>query len=74
MIKPVVGDKYLYTWEELGKPTVRGEIKLAGLGTLLFDDADVHYANTAPDPAFFIRPSKALAPGMFVVVSRRQSA
>lgn len=74
-IEPVVGDKYLYTWAELGKPTVPCQIKLPGLGTLLFDDADAHYVKQNPETAeFFIRRSKVLGDGMFVVVSRRQTA
>ncbi|MBL8067727.1 MAG: hypothetical protein JNM28_04705 [Armatimonadetes bacterium] len=74
-IKPAVGDKYLYTWAQLGSPTVPGEIELPGLGKLLFDDADAYYAKNNRETAeFFIRRSMALGDGMYVVVSRRQSA
>lgn len=73
--QPVVGDKYLFTWAELGKPTVQGSIKLPGLGTLIFDDADAHYANAVGDKAaFFIRKSGVLGKDIYVVVSRQQPA
>jgi hypothetical protein len=74
-IEPVVGDKYFFTWSELGKPTVKGEIDIPGLGKLIFDDADAHYANLNPDTAaFFIRRSSVLGPSIYVVVARQQSA
>jgi hypothetical protein len=73
--EPIVGDKYYFTWSELGKPTVSSKVKLPGLGVLIFDDADAHYAVTNPETAgFFIRRSKVLGEGLFVVVSRHQSA
>lgn len=70
-IQPVIGDKYFVTWAQLEKPTVKGHYKVTGLGTLILDDADVHYANKNPDiAAFFVRKSKALGPNMLVVVAR----
>jgi len=74
-IEPVVGDKYFFTWAELGKPTVQGSIKLPGLGTLIFDDADAYYAKTVGDKAaFFIRKSSVMGNDVYVVVSRQQPA
>lgn len=73
-IEPVVGDKYFFTWEELGKPTVPCEIKIPGLGVLLFDDADAHYVKNVENGAFFIRRSKVMGDGKYVVVSRQQPA
>ncbi len=73
--EPVVGDKYFFTWAELGKPTVNSTVKLPGLGTLMFDDADAHYVKNVGDKAaFFIRKSSVLGKDMFVVVSRQQPA
>ncbi|ARU41441.1 hypothetical protein CCB80_09970 [Armatimonadetes bacterium Uphvl-Ar1] len=74
-IEPVVGDKYLFTWAELGKPTVAAEIKLPGLGVLIFDDADAHYAKQiGENAAYFIRRSRVMGEGIYVVVSRQQPA
>ncbi len=73
--QPVVGDKYLVTWSDLGKPTVMGNYKIPGFGTVFLDDADVFYAKNNPlDAAFFVRTCKALGEGFFVTVSRIQSA
>ncbi len=72
---PVVGDKYYFSWAELGRPTVPGVIDLPGLGKLMFDDADAFFANKYRDQAgYFVRPSRPLGEKMFVVVSRRQPA
>lgn len=72
-LKPAVGDKFFFTWAELGKPTVPAKVKVPGLGTVLLDDADIHYAKNNPEVAgFFVRRSRALGGGMFVVVARRQ--
>ncbi|MCA0361716.1 MAG: hypothetical protein LCH41_11770 [Armatimonadetes bacterium] len=74
-IEPVVGDKYLYTWADLGKPRVNGVVELPGLGELILDDADIHYALKNPEvAAFFIRKAPVLGPKMYVVVSRMQPA
>ncbi|MCU0316320.1 MAG: hypothetical protein MUC92_06980 [Fimbriimonadaceae bacterium] len=73
--EPVIGDKFLFTWEELGKPTVQGGVKVPGFGIIMLDDADVHYAQQNPtSAAFFVRKSKALGPIHYVVVSRVQPA
>lgn len=71
MPKPIVGDRYLITWEELGKPTVRGDYKVSGLGTVVFDDADAHYAANNSPAQFVVRQSRPLG-NRFVVVSRMQ--
>lgn len=71
---PVVGDRYFLTWEELGSPTVKGDIEVPGLGWVFLDDADVHYAQGTPGAGFFVRKSKALGTEHFVVVARQQSA
>lgn len=73
--EPVVGDKYLFTWKELGSPTVPAQVKVPGFGIVHLDDADVHYAVQNPETAaFYVRPSKALGSERFVVVSRVQPA
>ncbi|MES1228185.1 MAG: hypothetical protein ABUL72_05900, partial [Armatimonadota bacterium] len=69
--EPVVGDRYLFSWAELGKPTVRTDVKVPGFGIIVLDDADINYALKNPDTAaFFVRKSKALGTDQFVVVSR----
>lgn len=73
MREPVVADRYYVTWEEIGRPTVRGDYEVPGLGVLVFDDTDAFYATSGKSEGFFVRQSKALA-GKFVVVSREQSA
>lgn len=73
MREPVVADRYYVTWDEIGSPTVRGDYEIPGLGMLVFDDTDAHYATTGKARAFFVRKSKALG-GRYVVVSREQSA
>ncbi|MBL8065255.1 MAG: hypothetical protein JNM34_05285 [Chthonomonadaceae bacterium] len=73
MRQPVVADRYLVTWEELGRPTVRGDYEVPGLGYVVFDDTDAYYATTGKSTSFFVRRSVALG-GRFVVVSREQSA
>lgn len=71
--EPVVGDKYLVSWADLGKPTVPGDYKIPGFGVVFLDDADVHYAlNNAGAAAFFVRKSRALGPQHFVTVARVQ--
>lgn len=73
--EPVVGDKYLITWADMGKPTVQGDVKVPGLGVVYLDDADIHYALTnASTAAFYVRASRALGDGFFVTVARVQSA
>lgn len=73
MREPVVADRYYVTWEELGKPTVRGDYEIPGLGILVFDDTDAFYATTGKARGFFVRFSKALG-NRYVVVAREQSA
>ncbi len=72
---PAVGDRYLFTWAELGKPQTNGDVKVPGFGWVLLDDADIHYAKSHPDvAAFFVRKSKALGTDHYVVVSRVEPA
>ncbi|MBS1707891.1 MAG: hypothetical protein JSS65_04125 [Armatimonadetes bacterium] len=74
-LTPAVGDRYLLTWAELGKPTLNGDVKVPGLGVVMLDDADIHYALKNPDQAaFYVRKSKALGSNNYVVVSRVQPA
>ena len=71
--EPVVGDKYLVKWSDLGKPTVPGNYKIPGFGIVFLDDADIHYAlNNVQIAAFFVRKSKALGDEHFVTVARMQ--
>ncbi|MBS1714653.1 MAG: hypothetical protein JST30_09995 [Armatimonadetes bacterium] len=73
MRQPVIADRYYVTWEEIGRPTVRGDYEIPGLGTLVFDDADAFHATKFQNAGFFVRRSKALG-GRYVVVAREQSA
>ncbi|MBX3110635.1 MAG: hypothetical protein KF857_01385 [Fimbriimonadaceae bacterium] len=74
-LTPAVGDRYLLTWEDLGKPTVNGDVKVPGLGVVTLDDADIHYAlRNQAHAAFYVRKSKALGTNNYVVVSRVQPA
>ena len=43
---PVVADRYYVTWDEIGRPTVRGDYEVPGLGMLVFDDTDAFYATS----------------------------
>lgn len=71
--EPVIGDRYFVTFEQLGTPTVRSDVEVPGLGIVVLDDADIHFAAKRPEAGFFVRQSKALG-GRFVVVSRQHSA
>lgn len=73
-MEPVVGDKYKVTFEQLGRPAYKCDVKVAGLGVVVLDDADINYGLTNENAAFFVRPSKALGEGRFVVVSREHKA
>ncbi|MCG9894910.1 MAG: hypothetical protein MH204_05500 [Fimbriimonadaceae bacterium] len=68
-IQPVVGDKYLITYEQLGRPTHRQDVQVPGLGLVVLDEADIHFGKNTPDATYFVRPSGAI-PGAFIVVSR----
>ena len=65
------------TFTELGKPGKRGDVKMNGLGTVMIDTADLHYAEKMAglgfEPIFFVSRSGALG-GRFVVVGRQQKA
>lgn len=74
MPQKIVGDRYYVSYEELGSPQRKGDVKIHGLGTVVLDDADIHYAATAPTPGFYIRRARALGPDAYVVVSRVQTA
>lgn len=74
MPQEIVGGRHLVTYAELGSPVRKGDYKIDSLGTVVLDDADIHYAITQPDPAFYVKRSRALGPGAYVVVSRVQSA
>lgn len=71
--EPVIGDKYLVTYSQLGKPSHRQDVDVPGLGVVVVDEADVHFGQKEPEAAYFVRPSKALG-GRFVVVSRMHKA
>ena len=73
-VQPIVGGRYLVSWEDLGKPRVRGHYKLAGFGIVVLDDADVYYAQNTPDAKFFIRKCEALGDQHYVVISRMHPA
>lgn len=73
MLEPVVADRYLVTWKDLGEPVTQGDYEVAGLGIVTIDDADLSFGLRVPDAHFFVRRSKALG-GRFVVVSRQHPA
>ncbi len=70
----IVGKRFLVTYKELGEPKRKGDYKVAGLGTVVLDDADIYYINTNEDPKFYVKRSRALGPEAFVVISRVQTA
>ncbi|HXH62337.1 MAG TPA: hypothetical protein VNI20_13400 [Fimbriimonadaceae bacterium] len=70
----IVGDRWYVSYAELGSPKRKGDYKVPGVGTVVLDDADIHYAETMPQPGFYVRRSVALGPDAFVVVSRKQTA
>lgn len=74
MPQKIVGDRYYVSYAELGSPMRKGDVKVHGLGTVVLDDADVHYAATQPNPGFYVRRARALGPDAYVVVSRVQTA
>lgn len=74
MPQEIVGGRHLVTYAELGNPVRKGDYKIASLGTVVLDDADIHYGTTKPSPAFYVKRSRALGPGAYVVVARVQTA
>ena len=74
MPQKIVGDRYYVSYAELGKPSRKGDYKVPGLGIVVLDDADIHYAKAVPSPGFYVRRSRSLGPEAFVVVSRAQTA
>lgn len=74
MPEKIVGDRYYVSFAELGSPARRGDYKVPGLGTVVLDDADIHYAQNYPSPGFFVRRSRPMGPDTYVVVSRVETA
>jgi hypothetical protein len=74
MPERIVGDRYYVSYAELGSPLRKGDYKVPGLGTVVLDDADVHYARTQPTPGFYVRRSRPLGPDAYVVVARVETA
>ena len=74
MPQEIVGKRFLVTYAELGNPVRKGDYKIANLGTVVLDDADIHYALTNPDPAFYVLRSRVLGPDAYVVIARVQTA
>jgi hypothetical protein len=74
MPQKIVGERYYVSFAELGSPQRKGDYKIPGLGTVILDDADIHYASTAPTPGFYVRRARTLGPDAYVVVSRVQTA
>jgi hypothetical protein len=74
MPQKIVGDRYYVSFAELGSPQRKGDYKIPGLGVVVLDDADVHYAATSPSPGFYVRRARALGPDAYVVVSRVETA
>ena len=72
---PAVGDLYLLTYKQLGSPIIRTEVKVAGLGRVILDEADINYARQDPEAAaFYVRRARTLGADYHVVVSRVQKA
>lgn len=74
MPQKIVGDRYYVSYAELGSPLRKGDYKIHGLGVVVLDDADIHYASKSPSPGFYVRRARALGPDAYVVVSRAQTA
>ncbi|MEX2245015.1 MAG: hypothetical protein WD716_14360 [Fimbriimonadaceae bacterium] len=74
MPQKIVGDRFYVTYAELGSPLRKGDFRIPGLGTVVLDDADIHYATSVAEPAFFVRRSRSLGPDAYVVISRERSA
>ncbi len=74
MPQKIVGDRFYVSYSELGEPKRKGDYRVAGLGVVVLDDADIHYATKMPSPGFYVRRSTALGPEAYVVVSRVQTA
>ncbi len=74
MPKEIVGGRFYVTFAELGNPARKGDYEVAGLGTVVVDDADVYYGQRTEGAAFYVRRAKMLGPGAYVVISRVQSA
>lgn len=76
-MKQIRDNIYQVTFTELGKPKKKGDVKLAGLGTVMFDVADLNYVEKMTglgfEPTFFVSRSEAMG-GRYVVVSRQQKA
>jgi hypothetical protein len=70
----VVGNRFYISYKDLGSPTVRSDIKIPGFGTVVLDDADVHYGINNPHGGYYIRKSQSLGADFYVVVSRKQPA
>lgn len=74
MPKEIVGGRFYVTFAELGSPVRKGDYEVAGLGTVVVDDADVHYGLGTDGAAFYVKRSRTLGPGAFVIISRVQPA
>ena len=74
MAQDIGEGRILLTYAELGSPVRKGRYSVDGVGTVFFDDADLHYAESVSDAAFYVKRAKALGPDAFVVVSRVHSA
>ena len=76
-MKQIRDNIFQVTYSELGSPKKRGDFKLNGLGTVMFDVADLNYVETMTglgfEPTFFVSRSEAMG-GRYVVVSRQQKA
>ena len=74
MPQEIVGERFLVTYAELGNPVKTGDYKIASLGIVVLDDADIHYALNNSKAAFYVQRSRALGENAYVVISRVQSA
>jgi hypothetical protein len=76
-MKQIRENIFQITFTELGKPPVKGQFALQGLGEVLLDDADMRYVKETSalgyEPTFFVSRSEPLK-GRFVVVGRQEKA
>ena len=76
-MKQIRDNIWQVTYSDLGDPNARGYYKVADLGEILMDQADIRYINEMEaqgfEPIFHVSKSKALN-GALVVVGRQQKA
>ncbi len=76
-MKQIRENIFQVTISELGEPTVKGSLKIEGMGELTLDEADIRYIaesrGAGYEPTFFVSRSAPLH-GRFIVVGRQEKA